>query len=206
MNHNKVEVMKIKNKDNENLIEILVMILKLFKDRPFEMLVDISQPVVSNVISGYYFKALDRDDLLQIANIVLMESVQEFDVSEKKGFLKFFHMKLQNKMNMMVRRELALKRLMDTESLSLDDLLEAGGDFLYDEGNLPMSPESIVIVNETYDKYLVGLSEFESSVFELYLNGISRSDIAKRLEVKESQVRNALYRCNLKLKDIINKY
>ncbi len=199
-----MEGRKIEHKFNRNLAELLVLSLKTFGEQPFGLLIEMSRPITTNVISRYFFKSHDRDDLFQIANMVLLESVKEYDVDQGMGFFRFFQMKLQNKMNMIVRRELAEKRTMDTESVSLDELMLEGGDFLEMMAGVTSNPEYMAIVSETFDRYLVELSALEESVFILYINGTSLKEIAKHLGAKEAQVRNALYRCSMKFKNIID--
>lgn len=202
-----MEDIEIKNNQicDTHLAELLVMILKQIKEHPFEKLLTITMPITHSVIRNYYFRLYGQDDLMQEASMVLVDAVEEFRVEEGMAFIYFYRKKLLNKMNMLVRRERASKRILDTEAYSLEESVTIIGEYIHGESCEMTQPESRTVVNDTYQKYLVQLSPFEERVFYLYLNGDAPKKIAADLGLEEIQVRNALYRCNIKLKTCLQQ-
>lgn len=179
------------------------MMLQLFPGHRFERLVEVSRPITLSVINGYFFKVHEREDLIQVASVVLFQAVNEYSIIEGMSFLQFYYRKLKNEMNMMVRREMALKRTIDAEACSLDEIVLAAGDHIHGESCVLTNPEDVAVVNETFRSYLIQLSPYEEKVFQLFLTGVSLKHIAEKLNSEEIKVRNALYRCHMKLKSTI---
>lgn len=198
---------KIKNKESSHthLAEVLAMFLQQTKADPFETLLMITTPITNSVIKHYYFRLYEYDDLRQEASLVLLRAIEEFRIEEGMPFIYFYRKKLLNKMNMLVRRERANKRTIDTEAYSLEEAASTIGDYICGESCDMTNPESRTIINDVYDDYLVELSPFEHEVFLQYMQGNRPNDIAIELGYKEIQVRNALYRCSIKLKAVIQK-
>lgn len=80
------------------------------------------------------------------------------------------------------------------------------GDFF---GSDEINPENLIVNDEGY-RYLLDelnscLTDFESQVFELKVNGFNYKEIADILDKDTKAIDNALQRIKLKLKKIINR-
>lgn len=188
-----------------HLAEMLAMVLQQTKDHPFDTLLTITTPITNSVIKHYYFRLHEKEDLRQEAGMVLLQAIEEFKIEQGMPFIYFYRKKLSNKMNMLVRRERAHKRTLDTEAYSLEEAVRTVGEYVCGESSCMSNPECRTIVNDTYEKYLVELSPFEQEVFCRYMKGSHPNDIAIELGYKEVQVRNGLYRCSIKLKAAMEK-
>lgn len=191
-------------KDDDILVEFLVLLLQELKKDPFERLLEICNPLVEVYANRYYFKDYETEDILQEGRKVLVKAVDEFKIAEGLPFRKFYNMKLKNHMNMLVRKEHAQKRKINTKTCSLDHLMEEAGDYIQGTAPIMTNPEEFCLVKEKFDSYMEYLSPFEKEVFELYLNGTSVNEAAKLLDCKETKIKNAWYRCGIKFKELLD--
>ena len=106
---------------------------------------------------------------------------------------------------MFVREQRAEKRKCDTEAYSLDEAVGVIGEHIHGEASVMTQPEARAIMEDTYQDYLVELSSLEYDAFNLFNNGNAISKIAEELGYKEEQIRNALYRCSKKFRDIFKQ-
>ena len=71
------------------------------------------------------------------------------------------------------------------------------------------NPESILLKNENEDELINKakelLTDLETQVFELKINGFSYKEIAEILDKDQKAIDNALQRIRSKVKDILNK-
>jgi len=87
---------------------------------------------------------------------------------------------------------------------------QAGASELSDDsdGGTDISPESILLEKEftenIYSEFSSLLSRREWAVFRHYLDGLSYSQIAKRLNLPEKSVDNAVYRARKKIRQLIS--
>lgn len=197
-------VPKIKDEKQENVSDLLVLSLQTMGNDPFDKLVEICEPITYGVTKRYFFQDYEREDFLQEARSVLIKSVQDWNIEKGMPFLQYYHMQLYNHLNMLVRRNHAQKRRVNLETSSLDNLVEEAGIHVQGRAAITTHPEDMAIVSETYDKYLLGLSPFESEVFALFIKGQSYEKISHGLAVSIDKVQNALYRCRVKLANLIN--
>lgn len=187
-------------KDNETSPELLVLLIQNLKGDPFERLMNRCMPVTKSLTNKYYLGSYEKDDLLQEAHQILIKAADEFDIRDNLPFLQFYHMMLTNHLNRLLRAELAHKRRANANPASLDELVEAGGVHIQGVAPSVSNPEDVTIVKEMFANYFIELSPFEEDVFLLFLKGYTTEEIAKKLEYKKIQVKNAVYRCSVKLK------
>ena len=188
-----------------NVPELLVMIIQSIKEDPFERLVKVSEPITYSVVNRYFFPEYETEDLLQEARGVLLRAVEAYHIDEEMPFLRYYHMCLTNCFNQLLRKSHANKRKVHLEMTSLDELIEKAGHHIQGTSSISTYPEEVAIARETYSSYLIELSPFEKEVFFLFIEGHTRSEIAKELNVTLRKVQNALHRCQIKLRSAINK-
>lgn len=193
------------SKEKEMTPELLVMLIQVFKGDPFEELMDICMPETLSLTNRYYLNSYEKDDLIQEAHQILIKASNEFDLSDKGlDFKDYYRLKLQNHLNRLVRAEVAHKRKANSNSTSLDGLVEAGGIHIQGVASPETNPENVTIVREMFADYLDELSEFEQSTFMLFIQGYKTEEIAELLGYGIKQVKNAVYRCSVKLKKALN--
>ena len=193
----------MRNDGQINVPEILVLMIQMLKEDPFKSLIRLCNPITHSVLNGYFFSSYEKEDCLQEAHKILLLAVDGYRIDQGMPFLQFYHKLLINHMNMLVRKEKAHKRRVNMETMSLDNLVEEGGIHVQGTSSSTTYPEEVTIANETLDRYLVNLSPFELEVFLLFMDGKTPEEIADNLKTKREKVRNALYRCVRKFKNVI---
>lgn len=194
----------MKNKSNLNIAELLVMVIQNIKDDPFSELIRVCDHVTYAVINKYFFPDLEKEDLLQESRFILLEAAFKYKFDGGMLFYQFYHMLLTNHFNMLVRKEVTYKRKANSSTLSLDQLVEEAGISVQGTASITTYPEDVAIAKEKYNKYILNLSPLEKNVFVKFLGGTETEKIAKKLDTTEDRVRQALYRCAVKLRETLN--
>lgn len=139
-----------------------------------------------------------RDDLRQYALLALFKAAKTYVPNEeKKGKDVTFGLyakicinnsltSLLRKHNTAVRRYYKIQKVVSSKS---DDPLDV---FIQDEGS-----------RELKEKILNVLSNFESEVFRLYVDGKSAGEISDLMNVSSKSVSNALFRIRVKIKGLL---
>lgn len=136
----------------------------------------------------------EEEDLFQEGLLALLKAVRTYD-----GFTSAFATYASSCIRHSIISAVRRYKKQSPGSVSLDDQ----PDGLVSES----SPESDFIDRESssilYDKVFAELSEFEKSVFELYLIDKSYAEIALRLGKAEKSIANAVCRIRRKLKRML---
>ncbi len=133
----------------------------------------------------------DSEDLIQEGMLGLLDAIRQFDPQRDASFHTFAEVCVRNRLRSAVRADARSKNQPLNFSVSLD---EAEG-----ESPIPLSPEEMMIDQESRQERLARLSPFESQVLSLYLTGVSYEDIAQRLQKSAKSVDNAVQRIRRKL-------
>lgn len=136
------------------------------------------------------------EDLCQEGTVGLLAAVRDYDAS-KASFATFARLCIDRVLISAERSRKRKKQIPDANLIPLDG-----------EEGLPSAPqddpEAIVIQREDYArlvrKVAKTLSPLENRVLSLYLDGVSYSEIAERLNLSAKAVDNALQRIRRKLK------
>lgn len=188
----------IKENYPENISDILVIALQTTGNNPFDELVEVCKPITYGLTKRYFLPDYEREDFLQEARTVLVSSVQKWDVEKGMPFLQYYHMQLLNHLNMLVRKKHALKRRINLDTSSLDNLIEEAGIHVQGTACATTLPEEMLLLQETMSRYRLDLSAFELEVFDLYVGGQSYEEISETLSTTREKVQNAIYRCRMK--------
>lgn len=139
----------------------------------------------------------ERDDLYQEGLLGLLRAVRTYD-SSYSAFGTYASVCIKNSIISAVRRYRK-----QSDNILYDDLLV---DSAVSEG---FSPESELIDRESvsllYNSFYSVLSEYEISIFNLYMNGLPARDISILLGKEPRSVTNAIYRIKKKLSVTIQK-
>ncbi len=133
----------------------------------------------------------DSEDLIQEGMLGLLDAIRQFDPRRDTSFHTFAEVCIRNRLRSAVRADARSKNRPLNFSVSLD---EAEGAF-----SPPLSPEEMMIDEESRQEHLARLSPFENQVLSLYLTGASYEDVAQRLQKSAKSVDNAVQRIRRKL-------
>ena len=159
--------------------------------------------------SSYFLIGGDADDLIQEGLVGLYKAVRDFRTDRESSFRNFAELCITRQIITAVKTSTRNKHtpLNEYVSFSQSPAASAGdGDPTLDEllpGPTAHDPVNQVISTEELQS-LVGclssvLSELESSVLSLYLDGYSYETVAERLECDTKTVDNALQRVKRKV-------
>lgn len=153
----------------------------------------------------------DNEDLIQEGMIGLFKAVRDYDMGRDASFFTFAELCVNRQMYTAVQAAQRKKHSPLNNYVSLEG---AGG--IEGDGNglahlfadkPEQNPEELFLDKERMDyleKAIVEeLSEFEKQVFDLYMTGMSYSQIAKVLGRDEKATDNALQRLKSKIKKML---
>ena len=159
--------------------------------------------LVKTCARPFFLAGADAEDVIQEGMLGLMKAIREFDSTKGVPFSVFARLCIQRKIYSATRSASALKHRPLNQSMSLDrplfeDLAESHTRVTAPIGD----PESLVIGNEereerTRQLYSL-LSEFETNVLTLFLDGLSYEEMAETLGKPVKSVENAIQRIKRK--------
>lgn len=168
--------------------------------KPFEDLVLLMRPEIKSICKKYYHGSLESDDLEQEALIALYQAVQSYKPG--KGSFNFYAKLIINrKLCSAIRSAKRQKHESLNRALSLDQPKETDAT-LYSFISDGINHEEVITDNLCDNLLLSGvkLTPFENTVFELYLQHKSYSEIISRTGRNYKSIDNAMFRIRKKLK------
>lgn len=170
----------------------------------FDRLYQKYHPVVYRLQQKYYLKDFDREDWLQEGRIIFHRSLEKYEEAHDVSIGKFFKSNFENHIRSLVRKQCAIKRTIDTQSVSLDQKMEKQGESFFDYiGVEETDILEQMIIREKLEQLPIMLSPFERTTFQEYMSGKELEEIAKDTDSREITVRSAYDRAKRKLKAII---
>lgn len=161
-------------------------------------------PIVYKFQRKYYLKDFDREDWLQEGRIIFHRSLEKYEELHNVSIGQFFKLNFENHIRSLVRKQCAIKRTIDAQSISLDQKIENQGESFFDYIEIEDADVlEQMIIREKLEKLPTVLSPFERTTFEEYMNGKELEEIAKDTDCREITVRSAYDRVKKKLKGII---
>ncbi|GGC95050.1 sigma-70 family RNA polymerase sigma factor [Enterococcus wangshanyuanii] len=161
-------------------------------------------PLVYNFRKKYYLKDFDREDWLQEGRIIFYRSLEKYEETYSVSIGKFFKSNFENHIRSLVRKQCAVKRTVDVQSVSLDQKMESQGESFFDYVSAEASDAlEQMIIREKLEELPQVLSPFERTTFQEFMNGKEIGEIAKATASREVTVRSAYDRAKKKLKSII---
>ena len=167
--------------------------------------------LVRSKAGSMYILGADRDDLIQEGMIGLFKAIRDYDSGRDASFFTFAELCISRQMYSAVQAAARMKHIPLNTYISLygngtehgeeeDGILS----ILADHG---LNPEDFVIDRENVEllekKMEQELSGFEKQVLDLYITGMSYSQIARVLGRDEKSTDNALQRVKGKIKKMI---
>ena len=205
-------VKKYQNETDEMLIERLRDGERYLTD----YIMDKYKNLVRSKAKSMYILGADTEDLIQEGMIGLFKAIRDYDAGRDASFFTFAELCISRQMykavqasnrkkHMPLNSYISLYATADTESGNKE-----GDEFINILGiETQKNPEQLLIDKENMllleRKIEEELSAFEKQVLDLYLTGMSYSQIARVLGRDEKSTDNALQRMKSKIRKVIAK-
>ena len=198
--------------DKQESDEILIDRLRDGESSIMDYIMDKYKYLVRSKAKSMYILGADTEDLIQEGMIGLFKAVRDYDCGRDASFFTFAELCISRQIYTAVQAAQRQKHLPLNSYISLSgeghDTDTAGGDpeELLSTGQ-GSDPESLFLDKERME-YLEAqiekeLSAFEKQVLDLYLTGMSYSEIARVLGRDEKSTDNALQRVKTKIRKIL---
>ncbi len=191
--------------------EELILRLRDGEEQITDYIMDKYKNLVRSKAGSMFILGADRDDLIQEGMIGLFKAIRDYDCGRDASFFTFAELCISRQMYSAVQAAGRMKHIPLNSYISL----YGGGTGQGEEdenGVLPiladngLNPEDFVIDKENVEnlekQIEQELSAFEKQVLDLYLTGMSYSQIARVLGRDEKSTDNALQRLKSKIKKI----
>ena len=178
-----------------------------------DYVLDKYKPLVRKKANAMFLIGGDTDDLIQEGMIGLFKAVRDYDCGRDASFYTFADLCISRQMYTAVQASKRLKHSPLNSYVSLYERSSEGTD--NEEKNLiealaartQMSPEELFLDKERVEDLEraieTELSSFEKQVLDLYLTGMSYTQIAKVLGRDEKSTDNALQRLKSKIRRLV---
>ena len=190
--------------------EELIVRLRDGEEQITDYIMDKYKNLVRSKAGSMYILGGDRDDLIQEGMIGLFKAIRDYDSGRDASFFTFAELCISRQMYSAVQAAGRMKHIPLNTYISLYQTGEHGEeekkilDILADNG---LNPEDLVIDRENVESLEKQidkeLSSFEKQVLELYMTGMSYSQIAKVLGRDDKSTDNALQRLKAKIRRMI---
>lgn len=181
-----------------------------------DYIMDKYKNLVRKKAKSMYILGADNDDLIQEGMIGLFKAVRDYDPGRDASFYTFADLCISRQMYKAVQASRREKHTPLNTYISLyADMTESGNDGNSAElvnviaSGVGTNPEQLMIDRENVADIEAmiekELSSFEKQVLDLYITGMSYSQIAKVLSRDEKSTDNALQRLKAKLRKAVNK-
>ncbi len=172
--------------------------------------------LVRSKAKSMYILGADTEDLIQEGMIGLFKAIRDYDAGRDASFFTFADLCISRQMYTAVQASNRKKNMPLNSYISLyaasenDNSDNAGEEFINILGFTDQkNPEQLLIDKENVisleRKIEEELSAFEKQVLDLYLTGMSYSQIARVLGRDEKSTDNALQRIKNKIRKVIAK-
>ena len=158
-----------------------------------QILIDRYMPLILSKAKTFGDFGVDIDDLIAEGIMGVFSAVKSFD-TEKSKFSTFVSLCIERAMAGLIRKASRKKQIPSNMITSIYDVELESND----------NPEDIYINKESFDSLkeniISGLSDMESKVLSLFLEGNTYSEIALKLGISAKSVDNSLLRIRNKIK------
>lgn len=186
--------------DNEIIAKIAAR-----EDGAVEYMMQKYGPLVKKEVRTVFLIGAEAEDLTQEGMIGLFKAIRDYEPDKGAGFSTFATICVRNQIKSAISASNRKKHTPLNTYISIyAEINEDGIPLLELESHREDSnPEDLVIAKERKSdlmkKIESELSKYEKKVIDLYLEGLSYSDIAQKLGKTEKSIDNALFRIRGKL-------
>lgn len=167
-----------------------------------EILLERYARLVKAYARRFYLLGGDYEDLVQEGMIGLLNAIRQYQPAEGP-FSSYAPVCVRSRLISAVRAASAKKHSPLNDSVSIS---EYSSDTVFPDF-VSGSPEDVLLDRELYSDVLSGLllllSPLEKRVFQVYLKGLSASEIAQELGIPLKSVLNALHRIRIKASGLL---
>ena len=193
--------------------EELILRIRDGEEKITDYIMEKYKNLVRSKAGSMYILGADREDLIQEGMIGLFKAVRDYDCGRDASFYTFADLCISRQMYTAVQASKRLKHSPLNSYVSLYERSSEGTD--NEEKNLiealaartQMSPEELFLDKERVEDLEraieTELSSFEKQVLDLYLTGMSYTQIAKVLGRDEKSTDNALQRLKSKIRRLV---
>lgn len=206
---------RMKEEYQQHSDEELMIYLRDGETSIMDFIMDKYKNLVKSKAKSMYILGADRDDLIQEGMIGLFKAVRDFDSGRDASFFTFADLCISRQMYTAVQASRRQKHIPLNTYISL--YATAKEDFSQSDEDRELvnilarkseqSPEEMLIDKENVEQLEKAiekeLSSFEKQVLDLYLTGMSYTQIARVLGRDEKSTDNALQRIKNKLRKAI---
>lgn len=152
----------------------------------------------------------DSEDLIQEGMLGLLSAIRHYDASLNVPFKTYAELCINRRLYSAVKSASRLKHLPLNSGVSLDSILSEESQTQatsLPEANRRITEEQVLAresEKELHSVYLRYLSSFESEVLQLYLSGLSYTEMATQTHKPEKSIDNAVQRIRRKLARLPN--
>ncbi len=182
---------------NDN--EILYMINE--SDDYIEILLKKYKPFINKICKKYLKFALkvglEFDDLVQIANISIINSIKYYKDNLKTSFYTYIAKCIENNLKTELRKESTFKRITLNSSLSIDEIIPGTDRTLLDviKDDKVIDPFDYLIIKEKeieYIKFINSLPFEVAVVYEMKTNGFTTGEISNFLDMDKTTIAKSI--------------
>ena len=159
--------------------------------------------LVRAVTRPYFLAGGESDDLIQEGMVGLMKAVREFDGGRDASFRTFAEVCIRNRVYSVLRSANREKHSPLNQSISLETPFFDTNPFATGAYHTMLNPEDLLIIRENTAELRrrIGsqLSPFENRVLGLFLEGLTRREIAREVQKPPKSVENAVQRIRRKV-------
>lgn len=157
----------------------------------------------------YFLLGGDGEDLIQEGMLGLLKAIREYQPDRQAAFSTFAELCIRSRLYTVLKTAACEKHSPLNRSIPLDDPFFDGNSLQVPAGDqLYANPEDIIIGRESVDDLLEKvrqqLSEFETKILTLYLDGLSYQEIAEITNRSTKSVDNAVQRVRRKIAPLFN--
>lgn len=180
-------------------IEELLMLARLGDENALTTIMTSFKPLVSSIARKFEIAGEEIDDIIQEGSIGLYKAILSYDKSKNDNFDAYTAVIIKRQILNALNSSETKKNLHLNQSVPMESDSEG-------ISNIPDPEETLLKDYEFKDidaKIKNLLSNFEYSVYRLYIDGYTYLDIAGILGVEAKKVDNALTRVKSKLREVI---
>lgn len=195
--------------------EELVQMAQKGDDAAQEYLLDKYKSLVRAKSRAYFLIGADSEDIIQEGMIGLYKAVRDFNREKNASFRSFAELCVNRQMITAIKAATRQKHQPLNSYISLnkpvyeEESERTYMDFLQSSSSALLNPEVLLIGQENKNflenQMVKNLSNFETRVLVLYLQGRSYFEIARVLDKPEKSIDNALQRVKKKLEKFLEE-
>lgn len=166
---------------------------------------------VRKKVRAYFLVGADHDDIVQEGMIGLYKAIRDYKPEKNDNFKAFAELCITRQVITAVKTSQRNKHAPLNSYISLNrPVFDNEGDTTFFDlltQKTASDPEEMIVdaeaVREIHDKATSVLSKFELSVFELFMQGCSYTEIAKQANKTPKSIDNALQRIKKKISAVL---